>query len=319
MFKSLLIIAFCLLLFVDAKAQQNHHPDTIIYFRDKIGLPTDRAHVNDVMFVFPAVDFSGKKMYPVKEFYLNGKIKLNGMSSTKSSMPILEGLGITYYPNGQKYTVGNYRYGTLTGDVRCLYPNGKFNSIKNYAKRILLVTCNDSLGNILAENGNGKWIEIDYIDNNKIIREGAVKDSLQDGEWHETVNDSLKYLTTYKNGIVVSSTNPNKDSSQIFVPVEQEPEFVNGGQSGFIKYIWKNLKFPAYDRENEVKGRVIVSFVIERDGTLTDVKASKSPDEYIAKAVVDVVKASPPWNPGLQNGLPVRVQYTIPFNFDLSQ
>lgn len=104
-----------------------------------------------------------------------------------------------------------------------------------------------------------------------------------------------------------------------FVPTEQMPSFSKGGASGFMNYLWKNIKFPTYDIENHVQGKVMVTFVVEKDGTLSDVKVLTSPDKYIGKAVVDVVKTSPPWNPGMQNGLPVRIQFTIPFKFDLSQ
>ena len=317
MFKSLLILAFCLLLFVDTKAQQDNPPGTIIYFRDKRGLPTDKAHVNDIIFIYPSDSSSGKKMYPVKEFYINGTVKLTGTSSTSSSRPILEGNGITYYPNGQKESVGKYKYGVLTGDVTFFYPDGKFNSIKNYdSGKGLLITCKDSIGNVLAENGNGKWMEINYIDNNKIIREGPVKDSLQEGEWHVTINDSIKDVTLYKKGKAILSDVHYQEFNQIFAAVEQEPSFPNG-PTAFNRFLNSKIDLSRKYKENGEIGKAIVTFVVEKDGSLTDVKALRFVDKDIVQEIVRVIASSPRWNPGLQNGLPVRVQYTIAYSYHL--
>ncbi|MHB8207400.1 energy transducer TonB [Mucilaginibacter sp.] len=320
MFKSLFLLAFCLFLFIEAKAQQNNPPGTIIYFRDKAGRPTDKEHVSDVIFIYPADSSSGKKMYPVKEFYIDGTVKLTGTSSTSSSRPILEGRGITYYPNGQKKSIGSYKYGVLTGDVTFFYPNGKFNSIENYDKSIkLLITCKDSAGNVLAENGNGKWMEVNYIDNDKIISEGTVKDSLQEGEWHETINDSIKLVTLYKKGEAILSDVHNQELNQIFAAVEQEPEFPNGGAAGFVSYLGENIRYPSEDVRKHVSGKVRVTFVVEKDGSLTEVKAINAPSETIAAEIIKVVGTSPRWSPGMQNGLPVRVQYTILFMFSMAK
>ncbi len=314
MFKSLFLLAFCLFWFVDVKAQQDNPPGTIIYFRNKAGVPTDKEHVNDVIFIYPADSSSGKKLYPIKEFYIDGTVKLTGTSSTSSSRPILEGNGITYYPNGQKESVGNYKYGVLIGDVTFFYPNGKFNSIKNYdSEKRLLITCKDSVGHVLAENGNGKWMEINYVDNNKIISEGPVKDSLQEGEWHETINDSIKLVTLYKKGEAILSDVHNQELNQIFAAVEQEPEFPNGGAAGFNNLLFHTIKFPS--ATGYIPGKVIVTFVVEKDGTLTNIRTLKSPNAGMSEAAENAIMKSPPWIPGMQNGLPVRVQFTISFNF----
>jgi protein TonB len=104
----------------------------------------------------------------------------------------------------------------------------------------------------------------------------------------------------------------------VFAAVEQEPEFKNGGQAGFNAYLAKAVKFPAVDRENGTSGRVIVTFVVERDGSLTDVKALRGPDQSMEDAAVAAVKSSPSWKPGVQNGQKVRVQFTISFAFSLA-
>ncbi|MCQ6961260.1 energy transducer TonB [Mucilaginibacter aquariorum] len=111
----------------------------------------------------------------------------------------------------------------------------------------------------------------------------------------------------------VVEENPN----QIFTAVEQSPTFP-GGEGAFGKYLQKNMRYPAIARENNVQGRVVLTFVVERDGSLTDIKVLRSLGSGTDEEAVRVLKASPKWKPGIQNGRPVRVQYSIPVNFTLA-
>jgi len=108
-----------------------------------------------------------------------------------------------------------------------------------------------------------------------------------------------------------------EDVNKIYDNVEKEPEYP-GGMAKFYEYLAKNIKYPAVDRENNITGRVGVSFVVEKDGSLTDVKAPRAASQTLADEAIRVVKASPHWKPGIQNGRPVRVMYTVPVNFTLS-
>jgi len=107
-----------------------------------------------------------------------------------------------------------------------------------------------------------------------------------------------------------------EDPNQIFTQVEKQPEFP-GGLDAFAKYLQDNIKFPAVDRENGVSGKVICTFVVERDGSLTDIKAIRGPSETMKNEAMRVLKKSPKWSPGKQNGRNVRVSYTVPINFTL--
>ncbi|MET3977784.1 protein TonB [Mucilaginibacter sp. UYP25] len=112
----------------------------------------------------------------------------------------------------------------------------------------------------------------------------------------------------------VVEENPN----QIFTAVEQSPAFP-GGEGAFGKYLGNNIKYPAIARENNVTGRVVLTFVVERDGSLTDIKVLRGLGSGTDEEAVRVLKKSPKWKPGIQNGRPVRVQYSIPVNFTLAQ
>lgn len=109
-----------------------------------------------------------------------------------------------------------------------------------------------------------------------------------------------------------------EDPNKIFTAVEKEPEFA-GGIEKFYKYLQNNIHYPAIAKENNVQGKVFVSFVVERDGTLTDVKVARSLGSGCDEEAVRVLRASPKWKPGIQNGRPVRVAYTMPISFALQQ
>jgi len=117
--------------------------------------------------------------------------------------------------------------------------------------------------------------------------------------------------------ISITDTNREADPNQVYAAVEVEPHF-KGGTAAFNTYLATNIKFPATDRINGTQGKVIVTFVIEKDGSLSDIKALRSPSQSMADAAVTAIQQSPKWVPGIQNGKPVRVQYTISFAFSLA-
>jgi len=121
---------------------------------------------------------------------------------------------------------------------------------------------------------------------------------------------SFSRAVTKINGDKVTEADPN----QIFTAVENEPKF----KGDFGAYLSRNIRYPAVDKENNVQGKVFVQFVVEKDGSLTDIKVLRSPDESLGDEAVRVLKASPRWTPGIQNGKPVRVMYTVPISFTLS-
>jgi len=109
-----------------------------------------------------------------------------------------------------------------------------------------------------------------------------------------------------------------EDPNKIFTSVEQVPEFP-GGLDGFGRYLQKSIRYPAVARENGTQGRVIVSFVCERDGSLTDIHVARGIGDGCDEEAVRVIRASPRWKPGIQNGRPVRVAYSVPISFTLSE
>jgi len=115
---------------------------------------------------------------------------------------------------------------------------------------------------------------------------------------------------------VVVDEKPKEEETKVFDVVEQMPQFP-GGPNALFEYLSKNIKYPVVAEENGIQGRVIVTFVVERDGSITDVKVAKSVDPSLDKEARRVVKSMPHWIPGKQNGSAVRVKYTVPVTFRL--
>lgn len=106
------------------------------------------------------------------------------------------------------------------------------------------------------------------------------------------------------------------EEQQIFQVVEEMPEFP-GGMAECMKFLAKNIKYPTIAQENGVQGRVIVQFVVNKDGTIVDPVVVRSVDPYLDKEALRVIKAMPKWKPGKQRGKAVRVKYTVPVTFRL--
>ncbi len=259
-----------------------------------------------------------KNLFQVVDYYLNGKLKMMAMSTKGAFNVNLQGNYIEFYPNGHKKLICNYQDGHREGAVIESYPNGKVYLTGNYQHgRLKLVSCNDSTGNVLAENGKGKWLKF-RADCKTLYEEGEVANGIENGDWKGYPNDSVYYVCRYINGEMISGITYDKKGNQYkFTSFEMLPEF-KGGIEAFMNFIAKNLHYPSDARDSGIQGRVIITFVVERDGTLNDIKVIRGLSQSIDNESIRIIKLSPPWQPGIQNGAPVRVQYSVPIAFSLA-
>lgn len=109
---------------------------------------------------------------------------------------------------------------------------------------------------------------------------------------------------------------PEKEE-EIFQVVEKQPEFP-GGMAELMKYLQKNIKYPTVCQEQGIQGRVIVQFVVNSDGSICDENVVKPVNPYLDKEALRVVRTMPKWSPGEQRGKKVRVRFTLPVTFRLS-
>ncbi|WP_460694696.1 energy transducer TonB [Mucilaginibacter puniceus] len=156
---------------------------------------------------------------------------------------------------------------------------------------------------IVAMKNSPKWIP--GYKNGKLIKM----------PYSYEVNFTLSYDNS--NGAKIFKVVDNSVDNQVFTVLETQPTFP-GGIKNFLQYIANNVKYPAEDRKNNLQGKVIVQFVIETNGSLTDIKAIRSPSNTMSEEAVRVVSSSPKWIPGMQGGSFVRSQFTVPINFTLN-
>ena len=102
-----------------------------------------------------------------------------------------------------------------------------------------------------------------------------------------------------------------------FIRVEKMPSFQGGDLNAFRNWVQGKLHYPQIAQENGISGRVVLSFVIEKDGTLTNIEVLQAPDRSLSEEAVRVLETSPKWEPGMQSNKAVRVKYTLPVDFQI--
>ncbi|MDE6720862.1 MAG: energy transducer TonB [Bacteroidaceae bacterium] len=154
---------------------------------------------------------------------------------------------------------------------------------------------------------------LDIVDNNEEIVEEKIETS-------ESTTEAISGPVSHVSGPVMAGppapVQEESDEGEIFEVVEQNPMFP-GGEAALLKYLQKNLKYPAQAQDNGIQGRVMVQFVVNKDGSVVEPKIIRSVDPSLDKEAMRVVSAMPKWTPGKQRGKTVRVRYTLPVTFRL--
>lgn len=108
----------------------------------------------------------------------------------------------------------------------------------------------------------------------------------------------------------------NEEENKVFDVVEEQPSFP-GGQGALMSWLHDNIKYPVVAAENGIQGKVIVQFIVGKNGSISNVKVLRSVDPSLDKEAVRVVSNMPNWTPGKQNGASVNVRFTLPVTFRL--
>ncbi len=116
---------------------------------------------------------------------------------------------------------------------------------------------------------------------------------------------------------IIIQADEEEEDEDVFIIVEDMPDFRGGGQEAFRRWIMSNLKYPTIAAENGIQGTVTVRFIVNADGTVSDVTVMRGVDRSLDSEAVRVISSSPPWTPGRQRGKPVRVAFHFPVRFQL--
>ena len=129
-----------------------------------------------------------------------------------------------------------------------------------------------------------------------------------------SIEDNQEWLDPQEYDFPIIEPEPEPD--EIFMIVEDQPEFP-GGTAALLEYLKKNIKYPAICRENNIQGRVLVTFIVNKDGAIVEPEVVKGVNPSLDKEALRVISQMPNWKPGYQRGKPVRVKFTVPVNFQL--
>ena len=253
-------------------------------------------------FINSFIDRSGKKLvengtgdwkYAYDE-YRAGKITIEGHFEDGKKA----GDWLCYFENGDKIYEEKFKKGKLIRGVE--YPRG---STASRYEKPKTYTTHDFTNKLLPHYKHG------------MTESFSALESVTQKDY-----PYLKFLRKYVDPSVsptIEFSDTTKDGSQVFMIVEKPAE-PNGGLEGLFQLLSKNLKYPATARQHGIEGSVFVSFIVERDGTLTDTKVVKGIGGGCDEEAVRVVQLSSPWVPGMQRGKPVRCRFVLPVKFHLA-
>jgi periplasmic protein TonB len=153
----------------------------------------------------------------------------------------------------------------------------------------------------------------------KVVKEEVVEEvpTIEEIKQHEVAAVEVEGPTEIVFEEPVAEVVVEEDENQIFTVVEQQPEF-QGGYEAMMNFIKKNMRYPASARRMGVDGTVYVSFVVSKDGSISEVKTIRGISADCDKEAMRVVSMMPPWRPGKQNGKPVFVRFVLPIKFKLN-
>jgi TonB family protein len=335
MLKIIFLSFITLLLFSRATAQKI---DTIrLYMTNNGRIVETKDSADFSRIILPPDTAVDKDLFRVFEYYKNGKRKMIATSLTGTNNPVLDGPYINFFPNGKRQSSGQFKSGHPNGTFTNYYPNGNLYNIvrfdlngpnRNYlglfftgqrsAEFIMfdeqIIEERDSTRKIIATNGTGHLLFFDP-DFKKIIAEGDIKNDKREGEWKGLVSDSGRFTCTFNKGVLKSGITYFPSGKQYsFTEVMSQPEFSDGSKE-FLKFIERNLHYPN-DENRKTRGAVNLSFYVETNGTISDVKVEKSLARTLDEEAVRVVSLSPLWIPAAQFGIPYRSHCSVEVIFD---
>ncbi|HET6228104.1 MAG TPA: TonB family protein [Bacteroidia bacterium] len=259
-----------------------------------------------------------------KSYYKNGQLKSSFSLKNRQK----NGVYTQYFENGKLHRETEYKDGDKVYIIQVLDPTGKsidggnlkegngsyiqFFDWEQGKEPALKVSIKENYENGLL-NGSAKY----YRKNGKLETEGLYKDGYKTGYWKlydENGSEiNVNYDASYKSVKIVELTGCYAgEEDNAFV----QPEF-QGGENERVNFIVKNIVYPQEAVAKKVQGTVYVNFIITQTGELESFKIIKSVNKQLDEEVIKLLKKMPRWNPGLNQGVPVRVWFNMPIKYTL--
>lgn len=320
--KWIIVFAFLTITGLSLYAQSG---ENVFYLKDNGEFVTS-VDSADFIRVIEKAD-SGSVNFKLVEYFKNGKVKTLGSVSSFYPFLIYEGSLVRYKMNGAKEAMFNYQNNQLVDKSYLFFEDGALKKITEYAlddrryKVEKTMYMADSLGNVMVKDGNGHFKEFFKSPDQKelLSLEGDYAAGFSDGVWFATnVSGTYWYKEQFDKGKFVSGES-SKDGQNYRYTIQEEAPSYKKGIAAFFTYLKQNLKYPNAAWQADIQGKVVLNFVIEKDGSISDVKVARSLNPDLDAEAIRVLQRSTGWIPGKQHGFPVRVKFNIPVTFSISR
>jgi TonB family protein len=251
---------------------------------------------NDGLRFLKIIDKSGLANGQFTYYFRNGKIKSKGIN--KDGNPV--GIVTSYYENG------------LTQAVQLFEQASFIPSLVNYY---------DSSGRQLIKDGNGYcacYFDSYLVDGGDILEKGKLNSGKRDSLWTGyRKNSSMYYKEQYQNGKLIAGISYDSLGNQYNYDVIEKAAEPKKGMMGFYQHVARTLRYPASARRYGIEGKVFVEFVVNEDGSISDVKSIKGIGYGCDEEAVKAIQSSLHWLPGIQRGQVVKQRMVLPITFKL--
>lgn len=323
------LYTFILLLF-GASTSYAQLYDTTYYDRTGSYVTKDKA----VTYKIKSRIADRKNLYHLACFFADGTLASKGASLNSSGQPY-HGIYAAYYKNGKKQKEGEYQ--PLKWDEHSTTPTGKWNywhesgkpaiemeyiqdeATKTITERYLNAW--DTTGTQIITDGQGvystSWCQF-VPDTNCFELKGAVENGLPHGEWLCARNGTyISYKEQYDHGKFIKGLSyDTKGKKYVYSEHQTASEFA-GGDSLMLRFLFEHVKYPRQEMENDIQGKVVVGFIVNEDGSLSDYTLLRSVSPGLDTEAMRVVMQMPNFKPATKLGQPVKTQYNLPVVFKL--
>ena len=162
-------------------------------------------------------------------------------------------------------------------------------------------------------------VDADKVQNEVMDMQEQKEDNTARGVVNQEGSDDVDKFEAVKEQVIVKEPEPEPvkpKEDEIFVAVEQQAEFP-GGQAALMKWLSNNIRYPEAAAQNDIQGRVVVKFVVEKDGSIGKAEIVRGVDKDLDREALRVVQKMPKWQPGKNNGVAVRSYFNLPVTFKL--
>ena len=264
-----------------------------------------------------------RETYEVKDFYKSGKIALSGSTSTKYGFS-KTGLFVCFYENGKRKSISNYKQNKAYGVYYEFYENGNKKLEGEWVDDDKLILPNlkiknywDSNTNQTIKEGNGYYVDIVNNIDFKGFSKGKVKNNLKDSTWiGEYKKPKFTFIENYKNGKIISGVSIDSNTVEHKYTDIQIHSLPKKGMDDFFRYIARTYNTPKVEG---LKGKIYVTFIVETDGSIKDIKVLRDLGYDTGKEAIKVISSYKNWLPGEQRGIKVRARFSLPIEIETSR